>query len=171
MDNSKRLRWVSVGAVLLVECGVATARAEIARPQTGAGKADVRVTVIGCVHRSAPSPESPTNTTAIPVGGTRYLLSDITLAGDNDRTNTAGAAATADLLSEAVKTYRLDDSADALIAPHVGDRVEVTGTVVTRSPVGTTGITESAKSPLTDSPLLRVEKLRTVSSTSAVCAR
>ena len=69
----------------------------------------VKVTVIGCVDRSAPIPE-PGGTTAIPADDTRYVLTKITLVPP-ERTDTAGAAASA--IAQAVPMYRLDDAAAA----------------------------------------------------------
>ena len=98
------------------------------------------------------------------------MLSNITLAGEPDRTETGIAGAKSELLAQGAKSYRLDDAADALIAPHVGDRVEVTGTVVAsgQSPTGTTGAIRPADA--TPAPILRVESLRKISSNSTVCS-
>jgi len=133
--------------------------------------ADVRITVIGCVQRSAPSPAEAVGTTAIPAGGTRYVLSNITIAGEKDRP-TATTPTSGDLLKATVNLYRLDDRANPLIAPHVGERVQVTGTIVKQpaSPIGTTG-TIKPDSPVPPGPMLLVESLQRVSSDSPSCSR
>jgi hypothetical protein len=113
---------------------------------------------------------STVGTTVIPEGETKYLLSNITLAANPNRSKSSGAKSQA--LTDAVKSYRLDDSADALIAPHVGDRVEITGVVLrtSSSPTGTAGTTE--RGVLSNgAPTLRVEALRKISSNSAVCSQ
>ena len=128
-----------------------------------------RVTVIGCIQRSAPSPAATTGTTALPEGATKYVLSNITLAADPPTAAAPAAAA----IAEAVKMYRLDDAADSRLAPHVGDRVEVIGTVATGAPVprGTTGTTEAADDPVGKAPILEVESVRTIAAASPLCGR
>jgi hypothetical protein len=125
--------------------------------------------VIGCIQRSAPSPAATTGTTALPEGATKYVLSNITLAADPA---TAGAPA-ASAIAEAVKMYRLDDAADSRLAPHVGDRVEVVGTVsaIASGPRGTSGRSESADDPAANkAPILKVESVRTIAAASPLCA-
>jgi hypothetical protein len=120
-----------------------------------------RLTVIGCIQRSAPSPAATTGTTALPEGATKYVLSNITLAAD--------PAPAASAVAEAVKLYRLDDAADSRLAPHVGDRVEVVGTLAadTSVPRGTTGTSESASD---QAPILKVDSIRTIAQASPMCA-
>jgi hypothetical protein len=146
-----------------------------ASAQTRATSSDsaVRITVIGCVRRWRPMPADAIDTTVIPADETKYVLSNITLVPQDGRTAATGAGSTATLLAEAVTTYRLDDSADSLIAPHVGDRVQVTGSVVpTRpSPTGTGGRTPSPPIEARRAPMLRVESMQKISSDSAACSQ
>ena len=117
-------------------------------------RADVRVSVIGCIQRSEPSPAETVGTTAIPAGETRYVLSNITMAAEKDRP-TAATPTAGDLLKATTNLYRLDDRANSLIAPHVGDRVAVTGTVMNQPPsIGTTG-TIKPDAPLPSGPARR----------------
>ena len=128
-----------------------------------------RLTVIGCIQRSAPSPAATTGTTALPEGATKYVLSNITLAADP----ATAAAPAASAVAEAAKMYRLDDAADSRLASHVGDRVEVIGTLGASAsrPRATTGTTESPDDPLTNTaPILKVESLRTIATASPMCA-
>jgi hypothetical protein len=166
--KTKRL---SAAVVLCFGLAFSSARTEIVDAQKKATGSDVPITVIGCIRRSQPPPAATVGTTTIPEGGTKYVLSNITLAGEPHRGGSAGAKS--DLLAQAVKSYRLDDSADSLIAPHVGDRVEVTGTVITSSPspTGTTGSTEPGLAQSTAAPLLRVESLRKIASNSTSCSQ
>jgi hypothetical protein len=57
--------------------------------------------------------------------------------------------------------------ASAIIAPHVGERVEVTGVIAgTAQPRGTSGtLDRDSNQP----PKLRVESLRRISTNSTVC--
>jgi hypothetical protein len=121
-----------------------------------------RVTVIGCIQRSEP-PTASSDATIVSANETQYLLTNITLA------ETASALTDrAALISEHVNRYRLQDSADGIIAPHVGDRVEVTGTVValSDSSVGTTGKAYDALSEV-PAPLLKVQSVKTIPGSSA----
>jgi hypothetical protein len=129
-----------------------------------------RLTVIGCIQRSTPSPAATTATTALPEGATKYVLSNITLAADP----ATAAAPAASAIAEAVKMYRLDDAADSQLAPHVGDRVEVVGTLSASPsvPRGTSGTTESADEPAANkAPILKVESVRTIATASPMCGR
>jgi hypothetical protein len=134
-------------------------------------RTDERVTVIGCVKRSAADIPSTPGTTAIMSDQTRYVLVNITLSGRGAATKDAGASSAA-LITQNVNMYRLDDSAAAEIAPHTGERVEVTGTLVSQpdGPTGTRGRIDQSPS-VTKSPLLKVQSLRTISADSASCAR
>ena len=79
----------------------------------------------------------------------------------------------ASAIAEAVKMYRLDDAADSLLAPHVGDRVEVVGSLAASAsvPRGTSGTAESADEPANRAPILKVESVRTVATASPMCRR
>jgi hypothetical protein len=119
------------------------------------------VTVIGCVTRSNSRAVGTTGTTALEADQTRYMLTNITLAGNAD------PSATSDIIAQRISTYRLDDSADPVIAPHVGEKVEVTGVVQS-----STEATPSARTPTaaaTAAPLLKVEKLKSISQSSDSC--
>src|SRR5450631_3860916 len=137
---SKRL-W---SAVSLVFCFAAASAAQIP-------PASPRITVIGCIQRSEP-PTASSGATVVSANETHYLLTNITLAEIPSALTDRGA-----LISENVNRYRLEDSADGIIAPHVGDRVEVAGTVValSDSSVGTTGKASDALREI-HAPLLKV---------------
>jgi hypothetical protein len=140
--------------------------------QTKADASDVRVTLIGCIQRSQPMPADAATTTVIPEGETRYVLSKITLVPEEAPTGTAGDQSAGDVLAQAVNVYRLDDSADSVIAPHVGDRVRVIGTVVT-APSTATSTNDRIASPatgITRAPMLRVNSLQKISSDSSTCS-
>jgi len=154
-------------ALTLAILAGAAAHAVERSPQSD--NASPRLTVIGCIQRSTPSPAATTGTTALPEGATKYVLSNITLAADP----ATAAAPVASAVAEAVKMYRLDDAADSRLAPHVGDRVEVVGTVTSGAsvPRGTSGATESANGPAANTaPMLKVESVRTIAAASPMCA-
>ena len=109
--------------------------------------------------------------TATISGGTQYVLVNITLSGDRATTNGTGTSLGA-LIAQSVNMYRLDDSAGSEIAPHVGERVEVTGALVNEpeAPTGTSGRRDQLNS-IAKSPLLKIQSFRTISADSASCAR
>jgi len=57
--------------------------------------------------------------------------------------------------------YRLDDAEQAKIAPHVGHKVEVTGTIDPTSPSATAGATSTAA----PAPKLKVDSVKMLAST------
>jgi hypothetical protein len=125
-----------------------------------------RVTVIGCIERSKLATAS-LGTSGVRADQTDYLLTNVTLA-DAPSAAIDGASA---LISDTVGRYRLQDSADDMIAPHVGERVEVTGTVVapSESATGTTGTEYDALRGI-HAPLLRVQSVRKAASESSACS-
>jgi hypothetical protein len=56
--------------------------------------------------------------------------------------------------------YRLDDSGDPMIAPHVGEKIEVTGTLVAQ---------RNAAVIAPPVPMLKVESLRPIAGESSSC--
>jgi hypothetical protein len=140
--------------------------------QNKADVSEVRMTLIGCIQRSQPALADATTTTVIPDGATKYVLSKITLVPEEAPTGTAGGTSAADVLAQAVNEYRLDDSADSVIAPHVGDRVRVVGTVVATPPAPTDANSRTASPAIvvTRAPMLRVDSLQKISSDSSTCS-
>jgi hypothetical protein len=162
--------WIVCTGALSLALAFSAVRTEAAGVQAKATDQDARVSVIGCVRRAEPAPGATVGVTAVPEGETEYVLANITLAEEPGHTGTT--APNSELLAQAVKIYRLDDSAKAVIAPHVGDRVAITGVIVTisSSPRGTTGTTAPAAGSSV-APTLRVESLRKISSSSTVCSQ
>jgi hypothetical protein len=150
-----RNTWSAVAVAVLLASGSAIAQ-----------KTDeMRVSVIGCVQRT-PATAADNTTTAIPDGETRYVLSNVTLAGRDAVSGRETRGTPGEVLAESVNVYQLDDSADSMIAPHVGNRVQVSGTVLPK-PAGTAGRTGSPAT--TRGPLLKVEHIEKVSEGPATC--
>ena len=158
------------GLLLGVGLAIGIACVEVIGAQTPTDGPRVQITVIGCVRRSEPAAPETVGTTIIPEGDTRYVRSNITLVPKNGR---SGDGFTANPVAEAVNMYRLDDSANSLIAPHVGDRVQITGTIV-QWPSPATGTSHQPTRPTTEAtraPMLRVNSLQKISSDSPVCSQ
>jgi hypothetical protein len=163
----------AAGVAVLLASGSATAqsgttgRATTAGATATAASDATRVSVIGCVQRT-PSTAADNTTTIVAEGDTRYMLSNITLAGRDAVSGRDTRGTPGDVIAETVNQYRLDDSADSLIAPHVGDRVEVSGTVVPQ-PAGTSGRTGRPARSGASGPLLKVEHIEKISEGAATC--
>jgi len=125
----------------------------------------VHVSVIGCVQRT-PATAADNTTTIVPAGETRYVLSNITLAAHDAVSGRATSGTPGEIVAETVNRYRLDDAADSMIAPHVGDRVQVSGTVIPE-PAGTAGRIGGKATPA--GPVLKVEHIEKVSEGAATC--
>jgi hypothetical protein len=158
----------ALNALLYTALTIGCARADVAHAQTADASRNVRITVIGCVQRSEPQ---VAGTTVVEAGETKYVLSNITLVPEDRRAGTTDTGSTANLVTEAVKMYRLDDSANPLVAPHVGDRVQISGIVVPAAPstTGTSGGVESRV--IVSAPMLRVQSLQKIASDSATCSQ
>lgn len=157
--NVHNVMLASLAAVFL---GTGSTAGSQDRTSTTSATDAVRVSVIGCVQRT-PATAADNTTTIIPEGGTRYVLSNVTLAGHDA---VSGRDTRSDIIAEAVNQYQLDDASDSMIAPHVGDRVQVSGTVIPR-PAGTSGRTASLTAA--SGPRLRVEHIEKVSEGPATC--
>ncbi|HEV8209904.1 MAG TPA: hypothetical protein VGP77_07265 [Vicinamibacterales bacterium] len=119
-----------------------------------------KITVTGCVQRA--TSDSPTGTSGVAgaaIPDTQFVLSNAS-AG----TATAATSGATSPLSSAMATaprYRLDDAEQAKIAPHVGHKVEVTGTIDPTSPSATAGATSTAA----PAPKLKVDSVKMLAST------
>ena len=160
-----RLRLVQRGlfSITLIAC---VAAAQATRAQTTQIGSDLRVTVVGCIQRTQPGGGDVPATTVVPAGQTKYVLSNITLV--HDTKDPAPVEAT--IVAQAVKMYRLDDASDSLIAAHVGERVQASGTVVAPPPAGTAGRSDRQSGAAPQAPLLRVDTLKTIARDSSVCS-
>jgi hypothetical protein len=127
------------------------------RPQTTPSASGKNIiTVSGCIQRAE---QAPTGTTGTPgaTGSTRdtkFLLTNAAVS-PTGTTGTAGAAPSTAVASE----YRLDAD-DAKLTPHVGHKVEISGTVV--PPPSTT---EPPAASAANAPKLKVDTVKMISST------
>src|SRR5437773_9500176 len=169
-QRKSNVRYRLVGTSLWVLLGLTTFFSSMSMAGS-AQRDDDRLTVIGCIKRSEADVPSTPGTTAIMSDQTRYVLTNITLSGRDAPTKDTGPSP-APLIAQNVKMYRLDDSAAGEIAAHVGERVEVTGILVKEPnrPTGTTGRIDQTP-PVAQSPLLKVQSLKTISADSASCTQ
>jgi hypothetical protein len=128
------------------------------------------ISVTGCVQRTEQAPTGTTGTagaTRSSISDTKFLLTNAAI-GTSSSSSTAGTAGTAGALpSTAVATeYRLDAD-DAKLTPHVGHKVEISGTV--EQPSASTSASPSATTQppaasAANAPKLKVESVKMVAS-------
>jgi hypothetical protein len=146
----------TLALVLLVSAaGVGTALHAQTPTQTPTTSSSAnKVTVTGCIQRAAveaPTATSGTSGAAIP--DTQFVLANAT-AG----TSPTGTSGTSSAMATAPR-YRLDDDAVSKISPHVGHKVEVTGTVDSSSR------STSATSTGANAPKLKVDSIKMMAAT------
>lgn len=141
-------------ALLIVVLAVAPA---FAAPQLGSTDRQ-RVTVVGCVERAQPDAVGTAGAVTPAPDRTRYILTKVTVSPDEPHTETSNA------LAAAISVYQLDDAQAAPIAKHVGEKVEISGTIERRSDESNPA-PSSTKRP----PTLSVDSLRGIVGSSESC--
>ena len=130
-----------------------------------------RVTVTGCVQRaSTQAPGTTTGTTGTAgtsVPDTKFVLTNPSGGAASTTGTTGTATAPSSQSRDSAKQYRLDDADESKVSSHVGEKVEITGTVEdpARSTAGTTGSTSASPAGNGSSPKLKVESVRVIAST------
>jgi len=139
-----------------------------ARPQAQAAP----MTLTGCIERAdqvAPAPVSPAAGSTVDSQMFVLIKAESPVSALPGAVGTTGTAATAGTSAPAGSTYRLDGDL-AKIAPHVGHRVEITGSF--EQPTGTTivGATPDPNNPgavanplaASVAPRLRVDSIKMI---------
>ena len=138
--------------------------------QSGSSSDAKKVTVTGCIEKaSASTAASPDRNNRLNGLDGRGGYNEVR-PEERDRRcvidgATAGAAGTSGSMSTA-SSYRLDAD-DAKLTPHVGHKVEITGTVETMSSTASESSTAGAASSSSSSsgPKLKVDSVKMVSAT------
>jgi pyruvate/2-oxoglutarate dehydrogenase complex dihydrolipoamide acyltransferase (E2) component len=127
-----------------------------APPSASQSAAAKKITVTGCVAK-AQQAQAPTGTAGSPGAAASsketFVLSGAAMSS-NAATGTAGAAAPS--ATAIASEYKLD-AADAKLTPHVGHKVEITGTV--EEPKGGT---QPPAASAANAPTLKVDDLKMV---------
>jgi hypothetical protein len=131
-------------------CSVALL-AQSPSPTSGQKSNENRVTVTGCVERADQMAGSAATTT---VDSLAFVL----IKASADKPTGTSGTAPADATAASDRMYRLDGKQDEL-NPHVGHKVEVSGTVA-EAPTAPAGATSS-----TNAPRLRVESIKMIDAT------
>ena len=136
--------------------GVAAAQAP---PASGSSSAAKSITVTGCVQRAEKAATGTTGTAGASgamADETKFVLKNAMASASAAGTDTAGTAGTASEATPVANEYRLDAD-DAKLSPHVGHKVEITGTAA--KPAG------AAPSSSASTPKLKVDNVKMVSAT------
>jgi hypothetical protein len=111
------------------------------------------VMLTGCVQKAAPAPTATTGAIgSANADATTYTLTNVTTTPSSAGTPAAGSG------MPPASTYRLD-AQDSQIAPHVGHKVEINGTLV---PGSTSSLSTASKEAT--GPQVKVESLRMIAS-------
>jgi hypothetical protein len=129
-------------------------------PNSSAPQASKQVvTFSGCVEK-APAEKAPGDEAnpvgAAPAASTKFLLTNATAAATTTTTTTSAVGTTG--ATKPAAKYRLDVD-EAKISPHVGHKVEVTGTVEEQPASAAAAATSSAASPK-----LKVDSIKMIAS-------
>ena len=124
------------------------------RPSASASK----VTVTGCLEKASASSTSPTGTAGTAgtaMDTTKFVLNSVTPSA----TGTAGTAGTA---TPSASSYKLDGD-DAKLSPHVGHKVEITGSIDDKPSSARSETSPAAAAPA--APKLKVEAVKMIAGT------
>jgi len=134
-----------------------------AAPQTTArsqaAKADT-ITVEGCIQRSA---SASATAGATGTAGSASADSGFILASAMKPAGTSGSSASASSAPIA-SSYRLDADASKL-TPHVGHKVEISGTVEAASSSSSSSSSSASSASATAAPKLKVDNVRMIAAT------
>ncbi len=144
--------WSSVCAASVFALTVGVFGQAGAPPQQPASSSMKAVTIGGCIQKAA---DAPTGTSGSAAASTKFLLTKaaMTPAG---ATGTAGSPTPSTAVAS---EYRLDWD-EAKLTPHVGHKVEITGSVVAAP-----ATTQPPAASAANAPTLRVESIKMVAST------
>jgi hypothetical protein len=131
---------------------------------TGSASAN-KVTVSGCLARpgatatgtsGTAAPGGAGATTAAGAGAAKFVLNNAMAAGAPTTAGTTGAK------MNIASSYQLDGD-DAKLTPHIGHKVEITGTVEDKAASGTSATPGAAST--TAAPRLKVESVKMIAAT------
>ena len=154
-----RLRTWSATCAIVLGVSVGILAQDAAAPQTPSKSAAAKtITVTGCVAKAQQAASAPTGTAgaagaAATEKETKFVLSGAAISPSA----TAGTAgATTPSTTAVASEYRLDAD-DAKLTPHVGHKVEITGTVDEPK-----GATQAPAASAANAPKLKVDNLKMV---------
>ena len=146
---------LAVAIVSTVTAGLVAQTPSSSAPQSSAAK---QVTFSGCIEKAPSDSSAAASTTTASTATPAFILTNASPAG----TGTVGTAGSA----KPAAKYRLDADA-AKLSPHVGHKVEVTGTVDESSSASpaTSTTTSTPSSSAGMDPKFNVESVKMVAAT------
>jgi hypothetical protein len=132
-----------------------------AQAPTASSAESNKITVTGCLAKASGTP-SPTGTTGSAASSkaadTKFVLNDVTPSASSTA-GTAGAAGAASIAS----SYRLDGD-DSKLTPHVGHKVEISGTVDRSSMSEKSAEPGAGAASAPSAPKLKVDNVKMIAS-------
>jgi len=148
------LRTWSATCAIVLGVSVGILAQEAAAPQTPSKSAAAKtITVTGCVAKAL---QAPTGTTGAAGAATEKETKFVLSGASITPSATAGTAGTTPATTSVASEYRLDGD-DAKLTPHVGHKVEITGTVDEPK-----GATQAPAASAANAPKLKVDNLKMV---------
>ena len=151
--------WSAACATIVLGVSVGLLAQEPATPQQGSkSSAGKSITVTGCLAKAEPGATG----TAGAAGATateketKFVLNNVT-SSPSGTAGTAGAAGAS--AAATASEYKLDGD-DAKLTPHVGHKVEITGTVDESK-----GASSTSPASSTNAPKLKVDTVKMIAST------
>jgi hypothetical protein len=147
--------WFGTCAAIAIAFTVGVLAQDSPAPQ--ASSAQKPITVTGCIQKAA---QAPTGTTGTAAPGSamkepQFVLANAAISGAS-ATGTAGATPP---VTAVASEYRLDAD-DAKLTPHVGHKVEITGT-----PEAASRSTQPPAASAANAPKLKVDSIKMISAT------
>jgi len=127
-------------------------------PSAPSASSPGRIMVTGCVQPAAPNPTGTSGTAGSASAETKFQLTNAATSPTSPQS--AGGASTS---ASTAKTYRLDAD-DAKLTPHVGHKVEISGTL------DSAGASETPSASASSSANMPKLKVDTVKMVAANCA-
>jgi hypothetical protein len=126
-------------------------------PQSGGSSMAKTITVTGCIQRAPAGTTGTSGTTGATSASEPKFVLDHAAASPASPTGTSGAAPATPVTS----TYRLNAD-DAKLTPHVGHKVEISGTVDTMATKTSPDSSASSSAPSANGATLKVETVKMI---------
>lgn len=147
--------WSGACAATVFGLAVALIGAQ-SEPQTPQGSAAKSITVTGCIQKAEQAPTGTAGTAgATRASETKFLLTSAAMSSSG----ATGTAGTTPPSTAVASEYRLDGD-DAKLTPHVGHKVEITGT-----PEQPSATTQAPSASAANAPKLKVDNVKMLATT------
>ncbi len=170
----RRTIWLASFAVVVAAFAVALTAQSYGNTQSSSQSSSStsdKVIVTGCVQRSSDlgTATGTSGTSGQTPPDTQFVLTNATQGSE---TGSSAMGTSGSSTSSSFSEYRLDDAAQAKISPHVGHKVQITGTLENEgsssssSSYGSSGTsgTSSGSSMSSNLPKLKVDSVKMISS-------